>query len=154
MRCACFSSSCQVRGSVACWRRRAFTADTLVSPLCTGIAFMHANNFAHHDIAADNVLLHSKANGHARVIDFGSTRSFVRDERGESLLVRRPFCLAYKARTGWAPPEHYLAQPAWYRPDKYDMWQCGQIMFFLLNIPGQGGWVVDTVGGRRHGLPE
>ena len=80
---------------------------------------MHKHNIVHRDLKPENLLLDSKEkNASLKVIDFGTSRKFVRNIKMTKLLGT-PYYIA---------PEVLNSN----YDEKCDVWSCGVILYILL----------------------
>lgn len=82
-----------------------FTAcKTLLFPVIKALEAVHEKGLIHRDITPDNLLI--RDDGTIKIIDFGSAREYVQDDRTKTVLVK----------AGYAPLEQYSGkekQKAW-----------------------------------------
>ena len=95
----------------------------IIRPIAIDLSVMHDMGMVHRDISPDNILL--QANGVAKVIDFGTTRTILKKEDGTNKTM------TVMLRHQYAPKEQYLpngCMGAW--SDVYSL--CATIYFMLL----------------------
>ena len=95
----------------------------MMKPLIRSLGQVHKMNLIHRDISPDNIIL--QANGIAKVIDFGTTRTVVQKDDGTNRTM------TVMLRQQYAPKEQYLPNGnvgAW--SDIYSL--CATIYFMLL----------------------
>ena len=104
-------------------RLRLADALNLLDPVMTALCAIHRQGLIHRDISPDNIIL--QANGIAKVIDFGTTRTVVQKDDGTNRTM------TVMLRQQYAPKEQYLPNGnvgAW--SDIYSL--CATIYFMLL----------------------
>ena len=94
---------------------------------------MHKHNIVHRDLKPENLLLDSKEkNASLKVIDFGTSRKFVRNIKMTKLLGT-PYYIA---------PEVLNSN----YDEKCDVWSCGVILYILLcGYPPFSGKSIDEI---------
>ncbi|KAH9409619.1 PREDICTED: testis-specific serine/threonine-protein kinase 2-like [Rhagoletis zephyria] len=86
--------------------------------------YMHNMGFAHRDIKCENILL-NKQRTHAKVTDFGFTRSCIERQSGQRMLSE-----TYCGSRAYLAPEVLKAEK--YNPLLSDVWSIGVVLFVLL----------------------
>ncbi len=95
----------------------------IIKPIMEDLSVIHDMGMIHRDISPDNIIL--QANGIAKVIDFGTTRTVVQKDDGTNRTM------TVMLRQQYAPKEQYLPNGnvgAW--SDIYSL--CATIYFMLL----------------------
>lgn len=87
------------------------------------LEYMHEIGVAHRDIKLENILLDMKNNKTVKLIDFGQSFEFKKDE---AYIYSHDIC----GTEGYFPPEYYNELE--YMPDKVDVWCCGVVLYNLV----------------------
>ncbi|EGD74806.1 serine/threonine protein kinase [Salpingoeca rosetta] len=106
------------------------TARRLFSQLVAGVQHLHHSGLFHRDLKLENLVLDSRFV--LKITDFGTAKwahecPTVTDAAGQQHVVAR----TVTGTLAFHPPE-LRRSGAFYQPDKFDVWCCGAILFFLV----------------------
>jgi calcium-dependent protein kinase len=95
-------------------------ASELMKKILSAVQHLHKHNICHRDLKPENFLFkNNKENAEIKIIDFGLSKKFSKQEENMTTIVGTPFYVAPEVLSG-----KYDTQ--------CDLWSCGVILFVLL----------------------
>jgi len=95
-------------------------AAELMKKILSAVQHLHEHNICHRDLKPENFLFkNNKENAEIKIIDFGLSKKFSKQESSMTTIVGTPFYVAPEVLSG-----KYDTQ--------CDLWSCGVILFVLL----------------------
>lgn len=94
-------------------------AANIIKQLLQVMAYCHANEVAHRDLKPENILIDTKKDDFIKVIDFGTSHHFEKDNNQMYQTTGTPYYVAPEVLKG-----NYT--------EKCDMWSIGVILYVIL----------------------